>query len=151
MAKLIFGELEEAYAEAYGGKSRTTTTAQVGEILEQRYHVMQTFFDLRKGQIAEYLADGMAIVLQDHLSGRKTPAGPMTRAEQQMEAAFRSFLDANEMQKLALALGRAPISGAAMRGVSHTKLHPYASKNRARPAFIDTGLYRLNFRAEVKL
>jgi hypothetical protein len=39
---------------------------------------------------------------------------------------------------------------AAQMGVNHRKKKPYSSKNEARPAFIDTGLYVASFRAMIK-
>lgn len=162
MASLTFGVLEIAYSDAHSAfnkKAGATTTGEVAEILEKRYRVMQTFFDLRKGRIAEFLADGMATAIQNLVSGRPTIGSAVTLgtgnamydAAQRIEHEFRSFLDANEMQKLAIALTGAPISQAAARGVNHRKKRPYVKKNKARPAFIDTGLYRSSFRALVKL
>lgn len=166
MASLVFGVLDVAYSEAHGtsGKQVATTTGDVAEILESRYAVMQTFFDLRKAKIAGYLADAMATAIQNLVTGRPTPlrisaggqGSPMFDAQQRIEQEFRSFLDANEMEKLALALAgpniaNPHISAAAAKGVNHRKKHPYAKKNRARPAFVDTGLYRTSFRALVRL
>lgn len=153
MAKLIFGVLEVAYSDAHGGdgQATSTTTGEVATLLEQRYHVMQTFFDLRKGQIAEALADGMAVRLQDLFRGSPTPGSPLHGAEQKIESMFRQFLDANEMQKLAMAISGLPLSAAAAKGVSHRKKMPFAKKNKPRPAFVDTGLYRASFRATIKL
>lgn len=158
MATLTFGVLEIAYSDAHGpGSGGTTTTGDVAEILERRYGVMQTFYDLRKGRIAEFLADGMASALQNLVAGRRMDTGSaMYGAGQRIEHEFRAFLDANEMQKLALALAGPEIvnpnlSAAAARGVNHRRKHPYAKKNKPRPAFIDTGLYRASFRALVRL
>lgn len=151
MPTLVLGVLDVAYSQQNedGTPAKPTTTGDVAEILEDRYHVMETFYDLRKGQIAQFLADSMARALQDLFNGRP-PLHDMADAEQQIERSFRSFLDANEMQKLAIAVSGEPLSGAAMRGVNHRKKHPYAQKNRARPAFIDTGLYRSSFRCTVR-
>lgn len=167
MASLVFGVLEVAYSDAHNPnnpKAGATTTGEVAEILERQYGVMQTFYDLRKGRIAEYLADGMASALQDLVSGRSTirsamrfgTGSAMYGAAQRIEHEFRAFLDANEMNKISVALAGSGIlnpniSAAAAAGVNHRKKHPYAKKNRARPAFIDTGLYRSSFRALVRL
>ncbi|MGH7716803.1 MAG: hypothetical protein ACREML_12495, partial [Vulcanimicrobiaceae bacterium] len=110
---------------------------------------MGTFYDVRKDKIAGFVADSMANALQDMLSGRKPSSSPTYGAEQHIEGEFRSFLDANEMTTLAIGLGRDYLAAAA-RGVSHRKKHPYA-KRGPRPAFIDTGTYRMAFRAIVKL
>lgn len=162
MASLVFGVLEVAYSDAHNPnnpKAGVTTTGDVAEILEKRYHVMQTFFDLRKGRIAEYIADGMATAIQNLVAGRPTigsaerlgTGNAMYDAAQRIEHEFRSFLDANEMQKISIALYGTPVSAAAARGVNHRKKRPYVKKNRARPAFVDTGLYRASFRALVRL
>lgn len=152
MATLTLGVLDVSYSDAQPGQEpETTTTGAVAEILEERYHVMGTFYELRKGRIGQYLADALATRLQDLFRGSATVGSPMYGAEQKIEAEFRSFLDANEMQKLAIALSGTPLSAAAMRGVSHRRKQPFSKKNRARPAFVDTGLYRSSFRALVKL
>ncbi len=155
MGKLTLGELDVAYAtptgEAGSLKVTLTTTGAVAEILEERYGVMQTFYDRRKEKIAEYLGDSVADAIADALAGRKTRTSPTYGAEQKIEAEFRAFLDANEMNTISKLMTGAPISKAADRGVSHRKKRPNAGVNPSRPAFIDTGLYRQSFRAEVKI
>lgn len=151
MATLELGVLEVAYSQTENGKTKTTTTGDVAEILESRYHVMETFFELRKQKIANFLAESMGNALQDLLAGRKVRSTPTYGAEQKIEAEFRSFLDANEMQKLAVLLTGSLISSAAASGISHRRKMPYSSKNPSRPAFVDTGLYRSSFRAVIKL
>src|SRR5580692_1119246 len=151
MPSLVLGVLDVAYSDSHGiRKGETTTTGDVAEILEERYHVMQTFYQARKEKIASFLADTMASALQDICNGQRVK-NPSYGAEQRIEAEFRSFLDANEMQKLAIALTGVALSAAAARGVNHRKKNPYAKKNKERPAFVDTGLYRSSFRAQLKL
>ena len=150
--KLVLGILDVAYSDAQSGAK---TTSEVAEILEQKYHPMETFYEARKTQIADYLAqsvvDAVEIVVR---SGRHVQ--PTFAGAQKIEAEFRAFLSANEMGKLGFLsdserdyfLTHAPAyTGAANAGVSHRKKHPYAAKNKARPTFIDTGLYQASFRA----
>jgi hypothetical protein len=148
MAKLIFGVDDVAYSDAAAGGGLTTTGA-VASILEARYAPMETFYELRKGKIVAILEESMGHALQDLLNGRPT-TNPGYGAGQQIEREFRSFIYANEMQKLSLAMSGQPISAAAARGIrSGRKLNPYAKKNRPRPAFVDTGLYVQSFRARL--
>jgi hypothetical protein len=149
MPTLELGVLELSYSHTEGGKTRPTTTGDVAEILESRYHVMAYFYNLKQDKIAGFLADSMANALQDRINGRTVGRSPMYDAQQQIEASFRAFLDANEMNKLALFLTGLPISAAAARGVSHRFKHPYA-KRPGRVAFVDTGLFRASFRALFK-
>lgn len=150
MPKLSLGVLDVAYSDAQGGDG-TTTTGEVADILEKRYQVMQTFFDLKGGLIADAIGVAMGIQIQNLMRGEKIQANSMHGAEQKIEHLFRSFLDANEMQKLTLALSGAPLSIAAMKGQNQRKLKPSSKRNKARPAFVDSGLYRRSFQAKIRL
>ncbi len=142
--KLTLGELEVAYSEKLAnGTVEATTTGKVAEILEKNFNVMKIFFELRKEKIAGFLADEMASAIQDLVNGRPRGGSLTYGAEQRIEAEFRSFLDANE-------IGNLVVVEAAVQGVSRRKKRPF-KKRKARPAFIDTGLYRASFRAVVKL
>lgn len=156
--KLVFGVMDVAYTHATGDDvaASAKTTGDVAEILESKYHVMETFFALRKDRIAKILEQSVADNIQAVINGqRPTDHSALTfEGEQKIEAEFRAFLTADEMSTLVGALSPIPevgvvggFTGAAGRGVSHRKLHPYAQKNKARPAFVDTGLYRASFRA----
>ena len=146
MPTLSLGVLDVAYTQREPGqKPKRTTTGDVAEILERNYHVMGTFYELKKVKIADLIAADMANALNDRLHGR-TVGRPFFDAETQIEAMFRTFLDANEMNKISVALTGTPISAAADRGVSHRRKRPYVAR-AARPAFVDTGLYRISFRA----
>lgn len=154
--KLELGVMDEAYSA--GGKT-ATTTYQVAKILEANYGVMRTFVELHGKEIdaaiggaysgaVEQLAFGGAIA-------RRLDVSPVA-------SAFRTYLESREYERVSGAS-----INAAVAGVSHRKLHPYsmfvspslAGKKQAlhlhaklraeRPAFIDTGLYRRSFRAEL--
>lgn len=140
--RLVFGVLDVSYADANG--SGSSTTGDVAEILEKNYHVMETFYELKKEQIASVLADSVADAIADLIAGHQTE--PTFTGTQKIETMFRTFLDANEMAALASKYGMT-LSAAAVAGVNHRKKMPYSSKNKARPAFVDTGLYRTSFRA----
>ena len=150
--KLVLGVLDVAYSDAQSGAK---TTGDVAEILEQKYHPMETFYEARKTQIADYLAQSVVDAIEVVVRGGRH-VQPTFAGAQKIEAEFRAFLSANEMGKLGFlsdaereyTLTHAPkYTGAAQAGVSHRKKHPYAAKNKARPVFIDTGLYQASFRA----
>lgn len=147
-ATLELGVLDIAYTHDENGKSKGTTTGDVAEILERNYHVMGTFYELKKEKIAGFVADAMANALTDLANGRAVTS-PMHDANQRIEALFRDFLDADEMNTLAKRLTGGNISEAAARGVSHRRKQPYKQRPQ-RPAFVDTGLYRASFRAVFK-
>jgi len=152
MATLILGVVDVAYTQTEpNGSTKRATTGEVAEVLEKTYSVMQTFFDRRQKKIADLLADSLAHAIEARVAGHRGGSSPTFEAEQRIEAEFRAFLDSNEMNIISKLTTGAPISKSADRGISHRKKHPYAGKNPSRPAFVDTGLYRISFRAVVSL
>ena len=166
---LHLGVLVVGYSDA--SDSGAKDTGEVADLLEQRYHIMETFYQLRREKIAGYLADSMANSIQMLVnSGRRidtavrgtsashvlagvkrTVSGDQSgslaySADQKIEADFRAFLYGGEMNRMFKALTGQEISDAAARGVSHRKKHPYAQSNPARPFAVDTGLYASSFR-----
>lgn len=152
--RLNLGVLDIAYAGA-NGKSGAQTTGDVAELLEQKYSVMETFFESRKEKISEWLAEAIADEIADLFAGKRPNSDPFMAAMQNTETEFRAFLDANEMAHLvaglsegeAAAFGPVSFTGAGNRGVNHRKKKPYAKENKARPAFVDTGLFQASFRS----
>ncbi len=157
--KLVFGVLDQEYSDARGGGAETT--GEVARILEDRYQVMETFYETRQDKISGWLAKDATNALRLMLAGKDMgkPRDAFYGATQKIESEFRAFLTRNEMGRLSFlsgaeaeyfrARGRA-FGGAAAAGVSHRKKHPYAAQNKSRPVFVDTGLYRSSFRAWVE-
>lgn len=163
VVKLVLGTLDVAYGGAHGRGDGATTTGDVAELLESRYHVMATFYDSRQDKIGEWLAGSVANAIETLVAAPKEAKPnlmPTADAEQKIEAEFRGFLDADEMTKMVAGLSESErsyfigstggFSGAALAGVNHRKKHPFSKKNKARPAFVDTGLYRQSFRAVIE-
>ena len=124
--KLVMGVVDVAYSDANSGGA--STTGEVAQILEDKYHVMETFLVTREEKIAEWLADGLADEIADVVSGKPPSRDPFKGATQQIEAEFRAFLDANEMAHLVAGLSEGEsaafdwsrtFNSAANRGVSH--------------------------------
>ena len=168
MPILHLGVLDVAYSDANGGDP-SQTTGEVAEKLENRYHIMEIFYESRKHSIADYLAEDMSHSLERIIKGKGIAGSKGASfsnkyhgisesyerssltygADQKIERDFRKFIFSNELQKLSLALTGAPMSQAAASGVNHRFKRPYAKKNKARPAFVDTGLYVASMRSWV--
>ena len=166
MQKLHLGVEDVAYSDP--DAKGATTTGQVAEILEDKYHVMRVFTELHGQEIADALAKDMANSLDAMLNNERISKVPLAGAMAQIESAFRDYLSADEWQKTT---GQA--IAAAQNGVSHrfksirtgktVRASSIASgktsgadvtivrkKSRGpRPAFIDTGLYAASFKAEI--
>lgn len=158
MTTLVLGVENVAYTDK--DAKGATTTGEVALILEKKYHVMETFFEIKKAKIGKILADGMAAQLATLMAGGPASKSVAPGAMQKIETSFRQFLDAGEMSQAVASLSMSErdyfmtsvgtFDGAASRGVSHRKKKPNSRKNKARPAFIDTGLYQSSFRAKIE-
>jgi hypothetical protein len=140
--KLSLGVHDIAYSDP--DNPGTTTTGQVAEILEKKYHVMRVFYELEEKRIGDLLTEGVAKTLKAREAGHVVPERVPLRGEmEKIDAMFRDYLDADLWQSLT---GKTIAAAAA--GISHRKK---AKKNSGpRPAFIDTGQYQASFSAMIK-
>ena len=142
--KLELGVEDVAYSDP--DASGATTTGEVAEILEAKYHVMRVFAELHGQDMADAITKDLANSMDALLNGEKISKVPLQSAMNQIEADFRDYLSADEWQKTS---GQA--IAAAQNGVSHRfkSARNTEGKRGPRPAFIDTGLYQRSFRAKV--
>jgi len=138
MLRLRLGVYDASYAHEHG-----MTTGDVAEILEDKYHVMGTFVEFHGQELADAAADSIGGQLENMLLGAPVSSNPFAEAESRIEALFRKFLDAKEMDN------RVPgvPTQAALDGVNHRFKRPYRKKNPARPSFIDSGTYQASMAA----
>lgn len=119
------------------------TTGDVAEILEDKYHVMEIFWQLHGQEGADALTEGLVGQMENVLSGAPLTGDPFGEAESTIDHLFKKFLSEGEMDKL----GYPGVpTQAALKGVSHR-----FKKKRGgpRPSFIDTGLFEASFKSEV--
>lgn len=133
--KLVLGVVNVAYA----GKD-ATTTGEVAEHLENKYHIMRVFFEVKEEKIAQIVSEALVGSFKT-LSQGGTIKGVQVN---KIDRLFRHFLEANEMGRI---LPHQVV--AAGMGVSHRFKDAMNRQGQrgARPAFIDTGLYSASFRA----
>lgn len=120
------------------------TTGDVAGFLEDKYHVMEFFYeDIGPDLIAKAIEHSAAGVIENIMMGAPAEGLSLTaEAESEVEAAFRHFLDQGEMDNIASGVP----TKAALKGVNHRLKHPYSKDNKARPSFIDTGMYQASFK-----
>lgn len=123
------------------------TTGDVAEILEDKYHVMEVFYELHKDDIAKNLENSVAGALETIMLGGPSDIDPFGGGTSEIDERFNDFLTNREMEKLGY---EGVPTQAALDGVNHRLKHPYAKKNKRRPSFIDTGLYQRSFKSEVE-
>lgn len=128
-------------AETSSGVNKTT--GEVAQILEDKYHIMEIFFNLHSAFIGDEIAESYAEAVESLLMGGPGTINPSAAAMSSINDDFNKFLALREMD----GLGYPGVpTQAALRGVSHRFAHPYA-RRPSRPSFVDTGLYRGSFRA----
>lgn len=146
MPTLHLGVLDVPYqAKPKGRRSAaTTTTGDVAEILEGRYHVMQTFYDQHEQEIADQLTQSLVDAAEAIMQGAPVTTDPFGGATSQIEDRFKTFLSLEEMDKL----GIPGVPTEAAKEGRSSRFKKGKSKGGApRPSFVDTGLYLASFAA----
>lgn len=119
-----------------------TTTGDVAEILEAKYHVYEIFYLLHEDDIAKEMVEAYGAALEGVFAGAPTSGDPFDRAAEKIFTMFQTFIDQKEMDTL----GYPGVpTKASLEGVSH-RFKKKQSKP-GRPSFQDTGLYEANFKA----
>lgn len=128
------------------GAPRTSTTGEVAEILEEKYHIMETFWNLHDGEIIEDYSEAIVGAFEGLLQGSPVSPNALASGNAEVEARFRKFLSEREMD--ALGIPGVPTK-ASLQGVSH-RFKGKKNKSGPRPSFIDTGLLESSFVSEVE-
>ena len=123
------------------------TTGDVAEILEEKYGVMQHFFDAHKQDIAHEFEEAVAGALDNVLNGFPVAPNMFAPATEEIGGMMKTFLSSGEAERVGIS--GAPTM-AALSGVNHRFKHPYAKANPRRPSFIDTDQYRASMKAWTK-
>jgi hypothetical protein len=147
-AKQVQSEKRNAMRAALGVPEVNNTTAEVGQMLEDKYHIMEHFWQAKGNAIVGEMEPALQVAFEDILSGG-TPQSLDTvflQVTGNVFTMFQNFIDLKEMDSL----GYTGIpTMAAKKGVNHRLKHPYAKDNPERPSFKDTGVFMAAFRMEV--
>lgn len=124
--------------------SQYKTTGDVATILEDKYGVMEAFFDNKEVGIVGMLEESLAGALENIVAGGPPGFDPFAGGLSKIEESFKDFLSSREAETIGI---EGVPTEAAKRGVNHRLKHPYAKANPRRPSFIDTGLYQSSMKA----
>jgi len=122
-------------------EDENTTTGDVAEYLEEKYQIMQTFFDRYSNDIADLMANDMAASLENMMAGAPPAKDPLAESMSRIHDLFVAFLDNTEMNGLPGVPTRRSLEGISRRFKN--------KKGPPRPSFIDTGTYQAAMRAWV--
>lgn len=119
-----------------GGSSGAQTTGDVAEILEAKYHVMETFYDHHEEEIADLFAEGVAGAIEDLVGGAPAhQVDPFAQAAADTEAAFKKYLETEEIADYG-------VPGVPTKAALQGKSKRFKKgRGPRRPSFIDTGIY----------
>ena len=126
------------------GAARVATTGEVAEILEEKYHIMETFWNLHGAEIIEDHSEALSGAFEGLLQGSPVSPNVFAAGNAETEARFRNFLSMREMD--ALGIAGVPTKASLVGASSRFK----GKKGSPRPSFIDTGLLESSFVAEVE-
>lgn len=127
--------------------SGTQTTGDVAQWIENKYGLMQAFYDANADFVSDRVADSVAGAVESMMMGAPFSIDPFGSATSKIEERFKDFLTNREAE--ALGISGVPTM-AALRGVNHRLKRPYDRSNPRRPSFIDTALYQASFKAWVE-
>ena len=147
---LNLGVVDQPY-RANGSRKPSTrilgiTTGQVAKILEDRYGIMEAYYERHGREIAKSFSNSLSGGIESLLAGHRVD--PFGKAMQEIRQGFRDFIMKQEIESMGL---RGVQTKAALKGINHRLRHPYRKSNPRRPSFVDTGLYVASFRAWMEL
>ena len=120
-------------------KDESTTTSDVAVYLEEKYQIMQTFFDRYGNDIAELMSKDLAANLENMLAGAPPSRDPLAESMSQVHHLFVAFLDNAEMNGTEGVPTKRALDGISKRFKW--------KKGEVRPSFIDTGMFQASMRA----
>lgn len=173
--KLLLGVIDQPYTSWTGGKkaaapgrrskrapagrkgvARTVTTGDVAEWLEDRYHVMEVFFEDDGGVLA-LLEESVQDSIEDLLMGAPSDGNPFAAGTSTIESRFKRWLSNGSIERLGIpgVPTRAALMGISSRFKAGRNGGLVQRRGKSvmgvrRPSFIDTGLYQASFKAWVE-
>lgn len=160
MITLHLGVIDQPYTSWDGGKKAAdpkrrgkagpppkkvrppVTTAMVARWLEDRYHVMEIFYEV-DGGVQAALRESIEDAMESTLMGAPVGANPFLGATSEIQKRFKQFISKRTMETLGYP--GVPTRAALMGVNSRLKKR----RGKRRPSFRDTGLYQASFMAWV--
>ena len=122
------------------------TARDVAKVLEERYKIVETFYQLEEEFITELLEESFAEEIENVMMERRVSRkGLSDKSTDKIQA---KFIDNLRRRRYDGMIPGVPTL-ASVRGVSHLYAQPYAQRG-SRPSFIDTGNYANSFRVWVE-
>ncbi len=123
------------------GKDYASTTGDVAVILEEKYGIMEHFWNAHLEEITKYLEDGIEGAFESLMMGAPPSPDPFAAGTTEVEKLFQTFLDSGEIEQMG-------VPGVPTKAsLERRSLRFKKKKNpKSRPSFIDSGTYESSFR-----
>ena len=118
-----------------------STTGDVAERLEEKYRIMQTFFDRYGNEIADLMSNDLAANLENLMAGAPPSRDPLAESMSRVHDLFVAFLDNEEMNGMPGVPTQRALLGISKRFKN--------KRGDPRASFVDTGTYQAAMRAWV--
>lgn len=129
--------------KARGSAARTETTGDVATFLENRYHIMEIFYEEHAQGVADALAESLAGTLVNLHMGAPIPEDPYLGGQSKIDVLFKQWLSSGAIEQIGIP---GVPTKAALEGISHRFKSGIGGR---RVSFVDTGLYETSFWAWV--
>ncbi len=128
--------------------SGTVTTGDVAGWLENRYHVMEIFYEEKQADIAGDLELSVSGAIESFIMGAPAQLDPFGGATSKIEDRFKQFLSQGEIERLSYPgiPTQASLDRRAGKGRS-SRFKRKGKTSKTGPSFIDTGLYQASFKS----
>ena len=144
--KLHLGVVDIPYVKR--GGSAGASTGDVAGWLENKYGIMQFFYNKYGSQIGDAMAKGFVDALETSVMRGRTPTDPFAGAMSKTQAMFQQLITMQEMNGASTPSGLPIPTRAARLGISSR--FKRRRSGSARPSFRDTGLYLQSFRSWIE-
>jgi hypothetical protein len=133
--------MKRALGEGYGP---VQTTGDVATLLEEKYHIMEHFFELHGQEVADDMSASVGSALEAALMGAPATLDPTATGLSKTQERFRTMIENRELE----GLGYPGVpTQAAIKGISHRLK---GKRGERRPSFRDTGLLERSFTAWIE-
>lgn len=133
--KLHFGVMDIPY------DGESVTTGDVATFLEEKYSVMQLFFEVHEKDIVQLMENSIAGSLENIMAGAPPANDPFAESMSEIHNLFIFFITSQQLD------GHPGIPTlASLEGISRRLKN---KRGPPRPSFVDTGLYIASMRAWV--
>lgn len=130
------------------------STYDVATILEEKYGIMQKFYEMHETEIATKMAENVArsltnAIVKGDFAAPRADASTIFGTDEAMDwmkNRFSEFISSQEVERSGIA---GVPTMAALKGVNHRLKRPYVKDNPRRPSFRDTGTYESSFKSWV--